>query len=126
MSIEPALHLHFEVSNRCNCRKCCPRVFRCCCCCGGDHDEYRVRKNGELQHAVNLTQHERAKANLRLYEQVIPEKVGQRTWSDIRGRVQELTEFDIDAEIERGEPVTADKIAKVAWAIQHILTEEMP
>ena len=121
MTFEPALHLHFEISNRCE--KFCPRVFSCCCCCDSDDDEYLVRRDGKLEPVSAATKKARRKANRRLYENVIPKQVGEDTWESIRGRVCEISGVCIDDEIEKGKPVTKDKLRAVAKAVDEIILE---
>lgn len=122
MTFEPALHLHFEVSN--DCTQCCPRILHCCCCSSEkDSDKYIVKKNKKLKPVPTATKKVRKKANKRMFEQMIPEQIGVETWDDIKGRVTKISGIDIDEEKKKGKPITKRKLIAIGQAIDEIMLD---
>ncbi len=118
MTFEPALHLHFEISN--DCTKCCPRVFSCLCC-KGEKDEYIVDRKGNLFAVVHASKSKRIKTNERLFNHLIPDKITESRWHDIKPLFEELSQIDIRDSIDVGDPLTTEKLEMIARVINGIL-----
>ena len=115
MSIDPSLHLHFEIRN--DCTSCCPRILRCCCCDDGEANEFIAKKNGKLVPVAKASPQKRATTNARLYRQILPSKLGPEAWQSIEDKVAEISGLNFDAEIKECAPLTQEKLSTIAHAV---------
>jgi len=116
MTFEPAVHLHFEISN--DCTKCCPRVFSCCCC-RGEQDEVIVRKN-RLISVTHASSKARRKTKKVLFDELIPQKLSEAKWEEIRPKVQEM----LDMDTEDDSPLTKNRLMEITRIINEIIMRE--